>query len=461
MKIRTKLFLLSTTFVVLLVAIASLVFQIFDRTDGQLARNRNVNRIVKDTSELNGLTYEYMVHREKRMREQWWLKYDSLGKLLEDTKREQVDTEHLLALEGMTVDHEALSGLFRQLQDSSARKEELVADNGTPSEIHRVVVLEERLVAQLLIRSQKITTDAFRLSGMMERAIVRTQQKGEWLILFSIIGFAVLASCLSFFVIRGITSSVGVLVKGAGIIGDGNLKHKVDIKTRDEIGELGAAFNLMTEKRAQGEKALQQSLKEKEVLLREIYHRVKNNLQVISSLLNLQSNVVDDAPVQEMFQESRNRVRSMALTHEQLYQSDDLARVDFGRYIRDLAGALFRSYGADPAAVRLTVDVADVSLTLDAAIPCGLMVNELVSNCLKHAFPEGGGGEILIRLVSEDDGRHTLAVRDNGVGFPEDKDHRTSPTLGLQLVSSLADQLGGTMELDRTEGTEFRISFGG
>ena len=460
MTIRTKLFLLATAFVILLVAIAAIVFQNFDRTDRQLARNRNVNRMVKETSELNVVTYEYMLHGESRMREQWRLKYDSLGRLLEEAREELMDADHLRILEGMAADHEELSRLFMQLQGSFARRRELVAVNGAPSEMTAVVALEEMLIARVLIRFQRIATAAFRLSGMMERAIVLTQQRARWLILVSTIGFALLAACLSFLVIRAITSSINALTRGAEIVGDGDLKHRVDINTMDEIGELGAAFNLMTEKRAQGERALQQSVKEKEVLLAEIHHRVKNNLQVISSLLSLQTSVIDDAGVKEMFRESRDRVKSMALTHDQLYRSDDLARVDFGRYIRDLAGALFRSYGVNSDAVRLTVDVADVSLGLDEAVPCGLMINELVSNSLKHAFPGGRRGELAIGLHKDDDGRHTLVVRDNGVGCPDGLDIRNTETLGLQLVSSLADQLGGTMELDTSSGAKFSITFG-
>jgi len=261
-----------------------------------------------------------------------------------------------------------------------------------------------------------------------------------------------------------LTSFLGVPLKRGdetfGMIAVANREPGYDDENLHAVDALSVAFvEALMRKRA--EVQVRASLDEKEVLLKEIHHRVKNNLQVISSLLNLQSNVVEDKEVEEMFKESRDRVRSMALTHEQLYRSDDLAGVDFGRYIRDLGNALFRSYGVDPDAVRLTVEAEDVSLALDTAIPCGLMVNELVSNCLKHAFPEGGGGEILIRLTSGDDGRYTLTVGDNGVGFPEDTDHHSSPTLGLQLVNSLADQLGGTMELDRSEGTEFRISFGG
>jgi len=247
--------------------------------------------------------------------------------------------------------------------------------------------------------------------------------------------------------------------KTFGIIALANKESAYDESDQRAIESLAAAFvEALMRKRA--EVRVRKSLKEKEVLLGEIHHRVKNNLQVISSLLNLQSNLVDDNGVGEMFRESRNRVRSMALTHEQLYRSEDLARVDFGRYIRDLARGLYRSYGVDPDAVRLTVDVGDVSLALDTAIPCGLMVNELVSNCFKHAFSEGNGGEILIRLRSDEE-RYTLVVRDNGIGFPEDLDFRNTETLGLQLVNSLADQLGGTIELDRSDGTEFRITLAG
>ena len=209
--------------------------------------------------------------------------------------------------------------------------------------------------------------------------------------------------------------------------------------------------------RKRAEEQIKASLQEKEVLLKEIHHRVKNNLQVISSLLYLQSKNIQDRKTLGMFQDSQYRVRSMALVHERLYQSQDLARVDFAEYVRSLAKYLFRSYGVNTNIIRLKINSDDVSLGVDTAIPCGLIINELVSNSLKHAFPEGRTGEIHIEL-RDGEGQFRLVASDDGVGFPKDLDFRNTKTLGLQLVNTLVEQLKGTIELDRSGGTAFKIT---
>jgi two-component sensor histidine kinase len=198
---------------------------------------------------------------------------------------------------------------------------------------------------------------------------------------------------------------------------------------------------------------------EKEVLLQEIHHRVKNNLQVISGLLDLQSYHITDAKSKEIYKESQNRVITMALIHEELYQARDLARVDYGIYIRNLAGNLFKSYAVDPEKVKLELDVEDVQLVVDTAIPCGLIINELVSNALKHAFPGDREGKVQIIFKLPDDGRYHLEVRDNGVGIPGDFDMVKTPSLGLHLVTVLVSQLAGDMEIKTEEGTSFIIDF--
>jgi PAS domain S-box-containing protein len=211
--------------------------------------------------------------------------------------------------------------------------------------------------------------------------------------------------------------------------------------------------------RNQAEEQIKASLKEKEVLLKEIHHRVKNNMQIISSLLNLQSGYIrDNKEALEMFQETQNRIRSMALIHEKLYQSKDLSRVNFAEYIQSLATQLFHSFAANSHVITLKVDVDDVFLAIDRAIPCGLIINELVSNSLKHAFPAGKEGEIRIGFHS-DDNEFTLIVSDTGVGFPKDLDFRNTESLGLELVVTLTDQVGGTIELHSNAGTEWKIIF--
>jgi two-component sensor histidine kinase len=211
--------------------------------------------------------------------------------------------------------------------------------------------------------------------------------------------------------------------------------------------------------RMRAEERIKASLEEKEVLLKEIHHRVKNNLQVISSLLYLQSRNIEDKQTLQMFRDSQNRVRSMALVHERLYQSEDLARIDFVEYVRNLANYLIRSYGADANLVKLRVSVDDVLLDVDAALRCGLIINELVSNSLKHAFPDSRQGEILIEFHSDDDRQFMLVVSDNGVGLAQDFDFRDAGSLGLQLVQNLVDQLGGTVELDSKGGVTYSITF--
>lgn len=211
----------------------------------------------------------------------------------------------------------------------------------------------------------------------------------------------------------------------------------------------------ITERKKQEDRILA-SLNEKEVLLREIHHRVKNNMQIISSLLSLQSGYLKNGRDLGIIRESQNRIKSMALIHEKLYRSENLANINAKEYFMDIADGLVRSYGAH--GVKVTVEVGDVSLGMDAAIPCGLIVNELVSNSLKHAFPHGSG-EVHVALSSAD-GIMELVVRDNGVGMPERIEFRNTDTLGLRLVTTLAeDQLGGRITLRRDKGTEFCIQF--
>ena len=213
-------------------------------------------------------------------------------------------------------------------------------------------------------------------------------------------------------------------------------------------------------KRKQAEDQIKSSLSEKEVLLREIHHRVKNNMQVITTLLMFQSDKIKDKRYADMFKESQDRIRSMALVHEKLYQAQSFAQIDFKEYVNSLVNSLFRSYGAKPDIIALQIDVEDVSLELESAIPCGLIINELVSNALKYAFPEEREGEIRIVLYSINTGELVLEVSDNGIGMPEELDIRNTESIGLHLVTILSeDQLEGRIELNKIDGTNFRIRF--
>jgi PAS domain S-box-containing protein len=210
--------------------------------------------------------------------------------------------------------------------------------------------------------------------------------------------------------------------------------------------------------RVAAEERLKASLHEKEALLKEIHHRVKNNLQVVSSLLGLQSRTIQDPEMRKRFQESQNRIHSMALLHESLYQSENLSQIDFPDYIRQLAAHLFRSYGVNER-VRLKTDLDKLDLTLDTAVPCGLIINELLSNSLKYAFPNGRSGVIRIAMREESESRIRLVVADDGIGLASDLDWTTTPTLGLRLVRTLGQQLGATVEVNSRNGTEVQLAF--
>jgi two-component sensor histidine kinase len=216
--------------------------------------------------------------------------------------------------------------------------------------------------------------------------------------------------------------------------------------------------------RKQREQVVQEALKEKDILLGEIHHRVKNNLHIIHSLLDLQSARITDTSVQEMLRESQNRIRSMALIHQTLYQSKDFAGVDFATFLETLIPTLISSYGIDPFRITLSIQAEDVKLPINLAIPCGLMVNELVSNALKHAFPGHRSGAITVTVRTEanpdEPGEQVvLGVGDDGIGIPATVELETAETLGLRLVLLLTDQVHGTLDIHRADPTRFSITF--
>ena len=222
-------------------------------------------------------------------------------------------------------------------------------------------------------------------------------------------------------------------------------------------GYIGTCMDLT--ERKDMEDQLRRTLKEKESLLREVHHRVKNNLQVISSLLNLQSASIKDPVVNQLFRECQVRITSIALLHETLHRSSDLSRIKMGDYIRTLTGHLFRSYGVDPNGIVLELNIEDVEFDIDTGLTCGLIIDELVSNCLKHAFVDDSGGRVHIDLHDHLDGTFTLRVSDDGIGIPKDGVLNNPDSLGLELVSLLAEKLDGKTELLSGHGTEWQIRF--
>ncbi len=224
------------------------------------------------------------------------------------------------------------------------------------------------------------------------------------------------------------------------------------------VSMIGTVLDITERKKT--EEKIRAALAEKEILLKEIHHRVKNNLQLVASMLQLQAGYIEDGKARLLCEESQKRVEVMSLIHDQLYRSKDLARIDFKEYVDELCANLMALVPQASDRIRLQVDIEGVLLNVTRAIPCGLIINELVSNALRHAFPEDRTGSIDIRMRSGTGEEITLVVRDNGVGFPADIDYRNTHSLGMRLVVALAGQLDGVLDLDRTEGTSFTLRCG-
>jgi hypothetical protein len=250
--------------------------------------------------------------------------------------------------------------------------------------------------------------------------------------------------------ILDVSVSITPIRDGAGLV-IGALKVVRDTSERERYEQgLREAAALLDRSHA--------DLREREVLLEEIHHRVKNNLQVITSLLGLQARSIKDSSTRKKFEESRYRIQAIAILHEILYESASLAEIDFADYIRRLAEHLVRSYGAS-GRVRMQIQLDPLFCHRDVASPCGLIVNELLSNAFKYAFPGGKSGEVRIELRQEPEGRIHLLVGDNGIGLPPDLSWETSPTLGLRLVRTLARQIEAIVEINSSNGTVFSINF--
>lgn len=238
------------------------------------------------------------------------------------------------------------------------------------------------------------------------------------------------------------------------------LEKKVQERTQ-ELSYANEQLRLEISQRKVAERQMKVSLKEKEVLLSEVHHRVKNNLQIISSLLALQSGYVKDERVLGALSDSQSRIRSMALIHEHLYRSEDLANIDISEYARNLASNILHAFSDKAPRVSLEIRADHVFLPVERVFSCGLIINELVTNSLKHAFPGGRAGRVLIEFSVVNEDGFMLSVKDDGIGLPSDLDYRKSESLGFQLVANLAQmQLRGRLEVSTNGGTTVRVEFG-
>ena len=246
---------------------------------------------------------------------------------------------------------------------------------------------------------------------------------------------------------------------------DGYLMKPVEAKKLLSLIDEFAGITMMKwelvskeRKRQEAEDFLKKSLAEKEVLLREVHHRVKNNMQIISSILRMQSRTIEDPNLKDFLQESQNRIHSMALIHENLYSNESLANIKFSNYVESLTGNIARTYANQQARVRFDFQMDDSYLPIDIAIPCGLIINELISNSFKYAFKNRDHGTISIHF-KEEENSYKLTVRDDGIGISKDLDIKNTKSLGLKIIHKLAKQIDGVLQSDFSNGTEFIITF--
>jgi two-component sensor histidine kinase len=236
-----------------------------------------------------------------------------------------------------------------------------------------------------------------------------------------------------------------------------HLEELVASRTADLI-RINRELQREVAERKRAEEKLKGSLKEKELLIKEIHHRVKNNMAVISSLLHLKARAFDQPEVISAFEESQGRIKSMALIHEKLYSAKSLSQIDFADYARDLVYQILATVSQKREKIAVKIDVTDITMAIDCAIPCGLIINELVTNACKYAFPGERRGTLLLKLSTAGD-HYTLVVGDDGAGLPEDIDFKNLSSFGLYLVNILTEQLEGKLDIDRKKGTTFTITF--
>jgi two-component sensor histidine kinase len=289
----------------------------------------------------------------------------------------------------------------------------------------------------------------------------RVSSTNKLIVLCGII-ISLLMGFLALYIGRRISKPIEIISDAAKEIGEGNFNKSVDISKNDEIGELAKALNDMASNLANitaSRDELNRALDDKDLLIKEVHHRVKNNLTVIQSLLSLQASDIADDKSKDYFDDAKNRVRSMSMIHEMLHNSDDITRLGSAKYIRRLVDKLFYNYKLQPNDINLHLDTQDINLDVDTMIPLGLITNELVSNALKYAFPNDMTGELSITLKATDDASYELVIKDTGIGIPESFDLKEATSLGLMIVNSLVEQISGTLEVSSRDGTEFRIVF--
>jgi two-component sensor histidine kinase len=417
---------------------------------------RVTDEIVEVASFRGAMRDEYLRDRVPRALAQWRIATMKLQDLIEHNAQLLTSPEERQALARLRTHTERLRGGFLQLLESEKIQAGL---DGEGLKIKRRALLQEQL--SISVREQM--SSALSLSRLARESLIRSQKLTLILMIALLLILAASAIIYLFMMGRIVLRPIRFLQRATGKIGGGDLDHVIPDQRSDEFGELYESFDQMRRRIKEGNEALgnelslkQEALKEKEIMLKEIHHRVKNNLQVVSSLLNMQSNVIDDKRLVEIFKESQNRVRSMALIHEKLYRSQNMAKVDFANYLDSLVRDLLRAYKVGPADLDFEANLEEVSISVDVAVPLGLIINELVTNSLRHGVPKAAKGKIKITLEKKADDWVALTLSDNGAGWPAAAEGQKDGTLGMHLVTVLAQQIRAEL---RQEGAQFQVLF--
>lgn len=436
--------------------------------------------VVRGGYELSYLSNDYIINAEPRARTQWEERYASLQPIISQLKAG--NPREAKSIENIREYNAKIGILFNEMPEPGALRA-----NATlfPASIQQVAW--SRMNAQ----SQGMIYEAWSLRYLYNDDISEARFWNNILILVLMATMLVIIGVNYLLISRRLVRSIKEVDAGSEAFATGNLDYRIPVLADDEIGGIAGRLNKMAgdirsvtasrdelnqeialrkqreseiltlnqtleERIVQRTAQLNTSLEDKNVLLREVHHRVKNNLQIIISLFNLQSRYITDEKTRQLFRESQNRIMAMAIVHEKLHQSTDIARLDLDNYIRFLGNSLFKFYSMSKKGIILNTDIQDINLNIDTAIPIGLIINELISNSIKHAFPDKRNGEISI-VIERENARLTITYKDNGVGIPAGFDWRHAESLGLRLVILLVEQMDGTIELDRTSGTVFTI----
>jgi len=467
MRVKQRLGINSLVSVAALLAVVAVIALTVHRVNRALDAANIANAIMTASYERLMLRIDNHRTLSQRSKEQLIAKHSKIGSLLNIALQKFWKQEDKETIRELLTIHEAIGKVSKAIRASREKRGAAVSPDPLTREY------EDRLTSQLDMKVYEVILLNSRLQESGNEAVYSSLKLagGGILLALFIAGSVILLNSLA--INRIVASRISILRDGAALIGGGRLAHRIDVKGGDEFRDLADSFNDMASKlrdsylelekeievRKRAEEALKASLYEKEILLKEIHHRVKNNLQVISSLVSLQADGIKDEPIREVLSDVTYRVRSMALVHEKLYQSHDFARIDFGEYARSLLHYLWRSHGAVASPIRLTFDLQAVELPVDTAVPCGLILNELAGNALKHAFRGRNGGEVTVSLHLDETGQIRLGVADDGVGLPENFEWCKPQSLGLRLVQMLSRQINASVEVNGDGGTKFEVSF--